>query len=86
MQYRNIYKMFEGYSNESLIKIRKQLTMRFHKLFDSQGFLIDWDTERVLYRFEEHLLTEFRARGIHRPYPDEEFIIGKWITSIFRRD
>ena len=74
MQYQNIYKMFEGHSNENLIKIRGQLTMRFSKLFDSQGFLIDWDTERVLYRFEEHLLKELRARGIHRSYPDEEFI------------
>ena len=74
MRYKFICKMFEGYSNKGLVKIRGQLTMRFRKIFDLHYFLVDWDTERVLYRFEECLLKELRARGIHRPYPDEEFI------------
>ena len=74
MQYRNIYKMFEGYSNKSLIKLRGQLATRYLKLFDPYYYVIDVDSERVLYRFEVSLLTEFRARGIQQPYPDEEFI------------
>ena len=65
--------MFEGYSNKSLIKLRGLLATRFLKLFDPYYYVIDVKSERVLYRFEVSLLTEFRARGIHPPYPDEEF-------------
>jgi hypothetical protein len=36
--------------------------------------VIDVHSERVLYRFEVILLTEFRARGIFPPEPGEEFI------------
>ena len=74
MQYRNIYKMFEGYSNKSLIKLREQLATRYQKLFDPYNYILDVETERVLYRFEVSLLKELRARGILPPEPDEEFI------------
>ena len=74
MRYMNIYKMFEGYSNKSLIKLREQLATRYQKLFDPYNYILDVETERVLYRFEVSLLKELRARGILPPEPDEEFI------------
>jgi len=74
MKYMMIYKMFKGYSNKSLIKLREQLAARYLKLFDPYNYILDVETERVLYRFEVSLLKELRARGILPPEPDEEFI------------